>query len=372
MSSSQEIQVIAVLIAMSCSIPGVFLVLRNNAMMSDAISHSLLLGITLMYFLLGDLQSPWLLLGAGFMGLVTVWSCETLCKTKLVQEDSAMGIVFPLLFSVAIILISKYASQTHLDLDTVMVGELAFAPFQRLRLFGVDLGAKGIYQGAVLLLLNGGLVHLFFKELEVTTFDPILAGVMGISPVFFHYGLMSLVSVTAVGAFDAVGSILVIAFLTVPANTAYLLTHDLRKMLWIAPIMAGISSIIGFQIAFYYDLSIAGMISLVSGGILLLVFIFSPKQGLIYHWFRRKKQALAFAEMNLLFHVGAHQNTPKEREENGLATIGNHLYWEWGKLRRTMDSLMKKGELEVRDDLLFLTPKGEESSRLKTAQFLRK
>lgn len=283
-----------------------------------------------------------------------------------------MGLVFPLLFSIAILLITKYADSTHLCVDSVMMGELAFAPFDRLVLGGRDLGPKGIYVGGGLLLVNGLVIHFFFKELQVSTFDPILAASLGFSPVLLHYGLMSLVSVTAVGAFDAVGSVLVIAFLTVPANTAYLLTKDLGLMLKLSPLFAGISAILGFQLAYALDLSIAGMIALISGVIFFLVFVFSPKQGLIYHQLRRKQQSVQFAELNLLFHVGAHEHTPEFREENGIQTIGNHLYWEPRKLRHTIQSLLKKEELVLRDQVLFLTEKGAESSRQKTAQFLRK
>lgn len=372
MSSSMEIQGVALLISVACSLSGVFLVLRNQAMMSDAISHTVLLGITLMYFWVEDLQSPLLLVGATLMGLFTVWCCEALQKTGLVPEDSAMGIVFPLLFSLAIILITKYASNTHLDMDSVMVGELAYTPFQRLVIQGKDVGAKGIYQGLALLIVNVTVITLFFKELQVSTFDPILAGIMGFSPVLLHYGFMSLVSMTAVGAFDAVGSVLVIAFLTVPANTALLLTHDLRQMLCLSAFFGGLSAILGFQLAYAYDLSIAGMMAVVSGGLFCLAFIFSPTQGFIRRRMLRKKQEIQFAEMNLLFHVGAHQHTEEYVEENGRTTIGNHLFWEPRKLRRTMESLLKKGELELQGDVLFLTEKGEESSREKTALFLRR
>lgn len=371
MSSSIEIQIVAVLIAVACSLVGVFLVLRKNAMMADVISHTVLLGITLMFFLVKNLNSPLLLVGATLMGLLTVWFCEALTKTNLVREDSAMALVFPLLFSFAIILITKYASQTHLCIDTVMVGELAFVPFQRMVLFGTDIGAKGIYRGLGLLLMNAILIKLFFKELQITAFDPILASTMGFSPVLIHYGLMTVVSVTAVVSFDVVGSVLVIAFMTVPANTAYLLTKKLSHMLWLSGLFGGVSGVIGFRIAYYYDVSIAGMIAAVSGGIFLLVFVFSPKQGLLYHVIRRRIQEKQFAEMNLLFHVGVHEHTPQYKEENGILTIGTHLHWTPRKLQTTIQSLLNKGEVEQREGVLYLTEKGEESSKTSVAYFLK-
>ena len=132
MSASMEIQLIAVLTASACALLGVFLVLRSMAMMADAISHTVLLGIVLVFFVVQDLQSPWLLVGAAATGLITVTLVEMLNRTRLVKEDAAIGLVFPALFSLAVILISRFARGVHLDVDAVLLGELAFAPFDRM------------------------------------------------------------------------------------------------------------------------------------------------------------------------------------------------------------------------------------------------
>ena len=115
-----EIQLIAILTAVACALPGVFLVLRRMAMMSDAISHTVLLGIVLGFFLVGDLASPLLIFGAALMGVVTVSLVALLERTRLVKEDAAIGLVFPALFSIAVILISRYAGNVHLDVDAVL------------------------------------------------------------------------------------------------------------------------------------------------------------------------------------------------------------------------------------------------------------
>src|SRR5690606_9358087 len=115
MSSAQiEIQLIGLVVAAACALPGVFLVLRGMAMMSDAISHTVLLGIVLGFMLLGDLESPWLVPAAAAMGLITVSLTELLNRTKLVKQDAAIGLVFPALFSLAVILISRFARGVHL------------------------------------------------------------------------------------------------------------------------------------------------------------------------------------------------------------------------------------------------------------------
>lgn len=147
MTPGMEIQLIAVCISVACALPGCFLVLRKMSMMSDSITHTILLGIVLAFFATHDLKSPLLIAGAALMGVITVWLTEMLSRTRLVSEDSAIGIVFPLLFSIAIILITRYASSIHLDTDAVLMGELAFAPFERAVVFGVDIGAQAIYLG---------------------------------------------------------------------------------------------------------------------------------------------------------------------------------------------------------------------------------
>jgi len=136
MGFSLEIQLIAIMVASACSILGTFLVLKSMAMVSDAITHTILLGIVVAFFAVHDLNSPLLIVGAGIVGVLTVYLVELLNSTRLVKEDSAIGVVFPLLFSIAVILISKYAGNVHLDVDSVLLGELAFAPFNRIEIFG--------------------------------------------------------------------------------------------------------------------------------------------------------------------------------------------------------------------------------------------
>ena len=140
-SSAQfEIQLIASLVAIACAIPGVFLVLRKMALISDAISHSILPGLVIGFFITHDLGSPLLIVMAAISGIITVVLVEYIQKTGLVKEDTAIGLVFPALFSIGVILIAKNANDVHLDIDVVLLGELAFAPFDRILINGSDWG----------------------------------------------------------------------------------------------------------------------------------------------------------------------------------------------------------------------------------------
>ncbi len=143
MSSAQiEIQLIASIVAIACAIPGTFLVLRKMALISDAISHSILPGLVLGFFITHDLNSPLLIVMAALSGVITVVLVEFIQKTKLVKEDTAIGLVFPVLFSIGVIMIAKNANEVHLDTDAILLGELAFAPFDRVLVDGSDLGPK--------------------------------------------------------------------------------------------------------------------------------------------------------------------------------------------------------------------------------------
>lgn len=294
-----EIQLIAVVVAVACALPGVFLVLQGLTMLSDAITHTVLLGIVLAFFVTQDLNSPLLMVGATLVGVATVWLIEALQRTRLLGNDAAIGIVFPLFFSIAIILISRYAGDVHLDTDSVLMGELAFAPFSRMVIFGMDIGPQSLWTMLIILVINALFIGLFYKELKLSTFDPALAAALGFSPVLLHYGLMTLVSLTAVGAYDSVGSILVVGFMVGPALTGYLLTRQLKHMIVVTLITAVFNSIVGVQLAFVTDASLAGMIAVVTGVTALLAFLLSPEKGWIKQTIHHRNQQKAFSNWRM-------------------------------------------------------------------------
>lgn len=330
-------------------------------MMSDSITHTILLGIVLAFLGTHDLSSPLLIVGAALMGVVTVWLTEMLTRTRLLAEDAAIGVVFPLLFSVAIILITRYAGSVHLDTDSVLLGELAFAPFDRMIIGGVDIGAKAIYTTGILLLINLAAIIIFFKELKMAAFDPMLAAVLGFSPAFIHYGLMTLVSLTTVGAFQAVGSVLVVAFMIGPPVTAYLLTDDLKHMLIFSGVIGAVNGILGYQLAALLDVSIAGSMAVITGMMFLAVFIFAPRRGLISSLLRQKTQKLEFAKATLLFHLSNHENSEEEAVEAGINTIQMHLHWTSEFTVKIIKSLERERYITLDNDMAKLTAEGRDA-----------
>lgn len=355
MSSPQiEIQIIAAVVAMACAIPGVFLVLRKMALISDAISHSILPGIVIGFFITQDLNSPWLILLAALVGVLTVVLVEYIQKTGMVKEDTAIGLVFPALFSIGVIMISKNAGDVHLDVDAVLLGELAFAPFDRMEVAGSDWGPKSLWVMGGILIVIISLLLLFFKELKVSTFDAGLSSAIGISPVVIHYGLMSVSSITVVGAFDAVGAILVVALMIAPAATAYLLTEDLKKMIGLSLIFGVLAAISGYWFANWLDASISGSIATTLGLIFLIVYLLAPKKGLISVLYRQKQQQLEVSLITFLLHLNRHD----EKRERHINHLREHIDWHEVRARKVLDLAQKNNLVEIKDDIVFLTEKG--------------
>jgi len=349
-----EIQLIASLVAMACAIPGTFLVLRKMAMISDAISHSILPGIVVGFFITQDLNSPLLILLAALTGIITVVLVEYIQKTGLVKEDTAIGLVFPALFSIGVILIAKNANDVHLDVDAVLLGELAFAPFDRLLIGGTDVGPKSLWVIGTILLVTIALLILFFKELKLSTFDKGLAASLGFSPAIIHYGLMSVSSITTVGAFDAVGAILVVALMIAPAASAYLLTTDLKKMLALAICFGIFSAIFGYWVAHWLDASIAGSITTVLGLVFLFVYLFAPSKGIIAVIYREKQQRTEVSLLTFLLHLKNHD----ELEERHVNHLNEHINWQKVRSKTVLELALKNNMIHVENNIVSLTEKG--------------
>jgi manganese/zinc/iron transport system permease protein len=338
-----EIILIAAVVAASCALIGSFLVLRRMALMSDAISHAILFGIVLMFFVVESTTSPLLIVAATLTGLLTVALVEALTRTQLVKEDAAIGLVFPLLFSIGVILISRYAANVHLDVDAVLLGELAFAPFNRLIVAGLDIGPQALWLAIGVGLLNLAFVVVFYKELKLATFDAGLAAALGFSPVVIHYALMSLVSVTAVSSFEATGTVLVVALMVAPPAAAYLLTDRLPMMLALAAGIGVLSAISGFGLARVLDASIAGSMATMTGVAFLLALLFAPERGLVGKWLRGRRQRWQFAGEMLLVHLLQHEGDPALVEEANVEHMARHMRWRPAFGERVADHLARRG-----------------------------
>jgi manganese/zinc/iron transport system permease protein len=362
-SAALEILLIAVVTAVAASLPGTFLVLRRLAMVSDAISHAILPGIVVAFFLTGDLGSPLLVAAAAATGVLTVALIEAVKRSRLVPGDAAIGLVFPALFALGVVLVSRYAGDVHLDTDAVLLGELAFAPFDRFAVGGRDLGPVALWTMSGILLINLAFIAVVFKELKLATIDSGLAAALGLKPALLHYGLMTVVSITAVGAFNSVGSILVVALMIAPPATAYLLAERFGPMLALSALTAAVAAVAGCVLAYVLDVSIAGAMATTCGILFGAAFLVAPRRGVVVHARRRVAQRLEFGVTMLLVHLLHHEHTEAAREECRRATLHHHLRWSEGFTRQVAREAELRDLVVPAGELVALTDSGRDRAQ---------
>jgi manganese/zinc/iron transport system permease protein len=290
MSDGLLIVVVAGLVATACGLLGPFLVLRRMSLLSDAVSHAVLPGIVAVW-LVAQTRAPLpVIAGAAVFAVLCVLAIDALRATGLVASDAAIALVFPALFSLGVLGVTRYADGIHLDLDSTIYGEIAFVPFDTVWIGGYELARSGVVLGAVAL-LNLLLVTVLWKELKATTFDPQFGATVGLRPRLLSRLLLVAAAVTAVASFDAVGAILVVTLLIVPAATAFLLTDRLVTMVALAVAIGWVGAAAGYAIALPMDSSIAGAMGLVCTACFVLALVVSPRHGLLARRLRRRRAA---------------------------------------------------------------------------------
>ena len=351
MSPTLVILLVGSAVAASCALVGTFLVLRKMALLGDAISHAVLPGIAIAFLISGDRSTLPMVVGAAALGVLTVFLVEMANRSRRLQEDASIGVVFPALFSIGVILISRYAGQVDLDLECVLYGEIAYAPWDLLLWGDTSLGPRALWINGGVLLVVVAFVVLFYKELEVSTFDPALSAALGFSPVLVHYLLMTVLSITVVGAFESVGAILVVAMLVVPPATAYLLTDRLWQMLGLSVVLGLASAWLGYGLARWLDASIAGAMATVAGLLFAVVFVASPSHGLLAKLWHRRQVARGMAEQLLLLHLELTGDRTAIRGPSGeavdLHTVGRRFGWAEAEMRRVVGRLADRGWVEL-------------------------
>ncbi len=302
------------LVAAACGLVGNFLILRRMALIGDAISHSVLAGLALAFLATHSFGAGAMMIGALIAGLATVGIVEVIHKKSRVKQDAAIGIAFTSLFALGVILVHVYMKNTHFDADCVLYGNILHAAgplikidltsaqadtlskipllntpqfldfdSQQLRLAPAAVLRMTVVLVAVLLVLR-----LFYKELVVCSFDPALAVSLGINVTAFHLGLMALLSITVVSAFEAVGAILVIAMLILPGATAHLISKRLPVILGLTLVYALLSSLFGVHLARWLNINPPAAMVVAGTGLFITAWLVSPFDGPLAHYRRRR------------------------------------------------------------------------------------
>ena len=286
---------IGVLAAVACALPGNFLILRRQALIGDAISHVVLPGIVVAFLVTGTVATMPMLIGAGVAALVAVVLIEAIRRLGRIEPGAAMGVVFTALFAGGVLLLEQSdTSRVHLDVDHALMGNLETLIW--LRAIGWDSVIDPVALShlppelpriAVVAALMAALTVIFWRPLKLATFDEGFARAIGLPVSAIGLALVIAAAVAAVAAFDAVGSIIVIAMFICPPATARLMTDRLATQVWLSLGIAALSAILGYVLAGYgpiwlgFDsaVSAAGMIATVSGVMLAIACLWGRARG---------------------------------------------------------------------------------------------
>jgi manganese/zinc/iron transport system permease protein len=382
------IVITAAIKAMSCTLPGVWLVLRQQSMMGDALSHTALPGVVLTFLTaqwlagagwisrstLAGVEPLLLAAGAVIIGILTALLTEAVRKLGHVESSASLGVVFTSLFALGLLLIRLKADDVHIDPDCVLFGQLELAVWETVPILGLDVPLAALTSGG-LLLVNTLLLMLFFKELRVATFDAAMATSLGIPASLIHYLLMGATAATVVMAFKSVGSILVVAILIVPAACGLLVCERLLTLILLSLAVAAGSALLGHLLAKTLppmifgplgfpevrDAGTPGMMAVACGLFFVLFLLGSPRQGLIGRGISRLRLTLKMAADDILAMLYRKQEGseagPAIREDVRRETswIGP---WTWSL---AVWSLQRRGWVRGRNDLS-LTPAGTEQA----------
>lgn len=285
MSYAGWILLTASLVGLSCGLIGVLLILRRMAMMADAISHTVLLGIVIAFLITRELSGIHMLIGAMAAGLLTSVLVQWFHE-RGVQQEASIGIVFTTLFAIGVVLIATKVGNAHLDVKHTLMGEITFIPWELTEVPLLGEIPEAVVLLSIVLIVVLLAIVLFYKEWKLTSFDPALAASLGIPAVLMHYIFMSLVSVTTVASFDAVGAIMVVAMLITPAASAYLWTDRLSVMMVLSSLFGVASAISGYYLASWLDTSISGSMAFCTGIVFAISFLGSPRHGVLAKWIK--------------------------------------------------------------------------------------
>ena len=270
----------AAAVSASCGLVGGFLVVRRMSLLGDAISHAVLPGIAVAVLAGGSLGGPFVFAGAVAAALATVWLTQALHAGVGLAEDAGAGVVFTSLFALGVVIVTLAASRVDLDPECVLYGILELSAFDRVPVAGV-LVPRALVTAVVVLALVSGLLASTWRWQMFTAFDPAAARAVGVPVTAVTTSLLAATAVAAVAGFEAVGAVLVVAMLVVPAATAELLVQRMHHVLFVAVGVAVLAACAGWIAAWYWNASAAGMIAVVLGCCYAVAVVVAPGDGIL-------------------------------------------------------------------------------------------
>lgn len=336
----QKALLASVIVGVICSVLSCYLIVKRWALLGDAISHAVLPGVGIAYLL--GIQ---FFIGAVITGVLTALGIGFIERNSRIKEDAAMGIMFTSAFALGVLLISLMRTKT-VDIYHILFGNVLGVEWPDLTLT--------ILAGALVLLT----VFVFYKELMLWSFDPVMASSIGLPVRFLHYLLMFILSLTIVASLQTVGIVLVIAILITPGATAYLLSASLARMMLIASIFGVLSAVIGLFVSFHLNVASGPSIVLVSAAFFFLAMFFSPRKGIVWEWRRRRvasHKALAEDFLKCVYSI-----TELGEAAPDSALVSERLGITPRATKGLLDRMTGEGLVERDGDRVVLTPSGIE------------
>jgi manganese/iron transport system permease protein len=257
-----------VMVGTLCAIIGCYVVLRSMAFLGDALAHAILPGVAVAYLLKGDL-----IVGALVAAVVVALGIGVFSRQGAIKEDTAIGILFAAALSLGIALISTIKTYA-VDLTHILFGNV------------LGVGVNDLWLTGALGLIVLATIALLYKEFLVISFDPVLAATLRLPAELLRNVMLILIALTIVVSLQTVGVGLVSAMLVTPAATAYLLTRRLPTMMALSALIGAFSGVAGLYLSFYINVASGAAVVLVATGLFMLVFLFSPRQGIVWRSLR--------------------------------------------------------------------------------------
>ena len=338
----QRALIASITIGISCGLIGTYIMLRRMSLIGDALAHAVLPGVVVSFMVAGKSEIA-LFIGAVVSGIVTVLLIGFVNRNSKIKEDTSIGIIFTGAFALGILLVSQL-KQVHIDLSSYLFGDV----------LGVSTG--DITLSLIIMVVIILCILLFYKQLLLTSFDPTMALTIGISTTIVHYMLMTLLSMSIVAGLQSVGVILIIAMLITPPATAYLLSNNLKKILFLSPMFGTISAVAGLYLSYHFNFASGASIVLVAVALFLLAFLFSPMEGVVTRLFRRRaatKLVLIEDVIKLSFRFA------EETDKTGLTDrIANELGISNSRVESAIRILINKGLMQKTNGSFLLTEEG--------------
>lgn len=352
---------VAIVTNTSLAVLGCYLVLRRMSLLGDAISHSVLAGVAFAFLATGSLGYGPMLIGAVAVGLLTAVLTQSLQWLGNVPEDSSMGVVFTSLFALGVLVVSQV--RVHLDTDCVLMGNLDFVALDAVVIRGREV-PRVLLTLAPVCAATLAFVALFWKELKIAAFDPMLATAMGLSAAVIHYLLMGMVAAVTVTSLEAVGAIIAVAMLIVPAATAQLLTDRLGWMIAWAVAVGIVAAGAGWYGARWLDTTASGVIATAAGLQFVAALLLAPRHGLVARAISQARLSVRIAAEDLLALL--YRAEEKSGAETDAALPLDHsLQLAGGGWRAALAArlLRRRGQVELAEGALRLTDEGRRAGR---------